>query len=72
MHEDTISRYKRLLNACKDLMPKLCDSTVGKLDKQAAWEDSDNAEFGSLVTVGYLFRSPEAQQIMAILKSEGL
>ena len=62
--------YEKLLKACKEFMPKLCDSTVGKLGQMGAWEDNDNAEFGSLVTLGYLFRSSEAQQIMEILKQE--
>jgi len=72
MHEATINKYKELLNACSQLMPKLCDSTVGKLARQDSWDVTDNAEFGSLVTLGYLFRSPEAQAIINILQDEGI
>lgn len=58
----------KLLKACKDFMPKLCDKTVGVLIENGTIDEKDNAEFGALATLGYLFRSPEAREIMAIIK----
>ncbi len=63
-----MTELDQLKQSCVGLLNKLCDKTVGVLEKQGIINEKDNAEFGSQATLTYLFNSPEAKAIYNLLE----